>query len=146
MSFGQLSKWYSSTRNPRIRQSIAQKYGMDQSVLRSALRHLTKVRNTCAHHERLWDLKLSAGLKILNNLGKSLETGKAFNPQARDKIYNAIVMTTHLMEVITPKGDWTERFLELRESDSHKSIPEANMGFPKNWEDHAIWQRHLPAK
>ena len=144
MSFGQLSKWYSSTRDRKIRRSIAQQYGMDESVLRSALRHLTKVRNICAHHERLWDLNISAGLKIPNNLGKSLETGKAFNPQGQDKVYNAIVMTAHLMEAITPNGDWTERFLDLTKSDTNKSIPEARMGFPNDWEEHALWIRHLP--
>ena len=84
---------------------------MDESVLRSALRHLTRVRNICAHHERLWDLNLTTGLRIPNTLGSDPGTAKAFNKQAPVKIYNAIVMTTHLMEVITPNGDWPERFL-----------------------------------
>ena len=145
MSFGQLSKWYSSIVDRAVRQSIAQKYGMDESILRSALRHLTKVRNICAHHERLWDLKVSIVLKVPNKLGSYPETAIAFNSSAIDKIYNAIVMTAHLMEVITPNGDWTERFLDLRTSDSYKSVPEAEMGFPVNWETHGIWERHLPS-
>ena len=143
MSFGQLSKWYSSLGDRTIRQSIAQSYGMDESILRSALRHLTRVRNICAHHERLWDLNLAKGLKIPYTLGNDPETAEAFNRQARDNVYNTIVMTTHLMEVITPNGAWPERFMELRKADSYKSVPEADMGFPANWEDHAIWQRHL---
>ena len=143
MSFGQLSKWYSSLGDRKIRQSISQSYGMDESVLRSALRHLTRVRNICAHHERLWDLNLTTRLRIPNTLGSDPETAKAFNKQAPVKIYNAIVMTTHLMEVITPNGDWPERFLGLKDADSYKLVLEAGMGFPENWETHTIWQRHL---
>ena len=145
MSFGQLSKWYSSLSDLAIRQSISHKYEMEQSVLRPALRHLTKVRNICAHHERLWDLRLSTALKIPHQLGTLPETPKAFNPQAKNKVYNAIVMTTHLMEVITPKGDWAERFLEFMTSDSYQSVPETDMGFPPNWQNFDIWQIHMPA-
>ena len=145
MSFGQLSKWYSSLDDKRIMQSISQSYGMDESILRPTLKHLTRVRNICAHHERLWDLNLATGLRIPNTLGRDPETAKAFNQQAITKVYNAIVMTAHLMEVITPYGDWPERFLELKNADSHKFVPEVDMGFPANWEDHAIWKRHLQA-
>ena len=143
MSFGQLSKWYSSLGARTIRQFIAQSYGMDESILRSALRHLTRVRKICAHHERLWDLNLATGLKIPNTLGNDPETAKAFNRQANNHAYHAIVMTTHLMEVITPNGDWPERLLELCLAESYRSIPKVDMGFPVDWEDHAIWQRHL---
>ena len=143
MSFGQLSKWYSSLGDRRIKQAISQHYRMDQSILLSTLRHLTRVRNICAHHERLWDLNLTTGLKIPNNLGSDLETPKAFNQQSQEKVYNALVMTTHLMEVITPNGDWPERFLDLMQSNPQGVVSEADMGFPANWEGHAIWQRHL---
>ena len=144
MSFGQLSKWYSTLDDRAMRQSISRSYGMDESILRPALRHLTRVRNICAHHERLWDLNLTTRLRIPNTLGSDPETAKAFNKQAPLKVYNAIVMTTHLMEVITPNGDWPERFLELKGADSYRFVPEADMGFPENWEDHVIWQRHMP--
>ena len=143
MSFGQLSKWYSSLVDRAMRRSIAQNYGMDQSVLHSALRHLTKVRNICAHHQRLWDINVASGLKIPNTLGSDPETVRAFNKQAPFKIYNAVVLITHLMEVITPNGDWPERFLELKDKDSCGFPPEADMGFLANWREHAIWQRHL---
>ena len=145
MSFGQLSKWYSSLGDRAIMQSISQSYGMDESIFRPALRHLTRVRNICAHHERLWDLNLTTGLRIPNTLGSAPETAKAFNHQAMNKVYNAIVMTAHLMEVITPYGDWPERFLELKNEGSRKFVPEVDMGFPANWADYAIWQRHPQA-
>ena len=143
MSFGQLSKWFASLGDRRIRQSIAQNYGMDESILLSALRHLTRVRNICAHHDRLWDLTIATGLKIPNTLGNDYEADKAFNKQAPGKVYNSIVLVTHLMEVVTPHGDWPERLLELK--GAYTSVSEADMGFPANWEDHPMWRRHVQA-
>ena len=146
MSFGQLSKWYSSLTDRRIRQSISQVYGMDERTLVSALRHLTKVRNICAHHERLWDRRISTGLRLPKRLGNSTEAAAAFNRSVKDegKVYNALVVTVHLMEVITPYGDWTERFVSLGKEEYFSSIPYKDMGFPSEWEDYAIWQRHQP--
>ena len=146
MSFGQLSKWYSNLSDSTIRQSISQIYGMDERILISALQHLTDIRNMCAHHERLWDRRISTGLAIPNRLGASRETANAFNrlDQDRGKIYNALVMTVHLMEVVTPYGDWTERFLTLREEGAFNSIPYEDMGFPSEWREYAIWLRHFP--
>ena len=112
----------------------------------SALRHLTKIRNICAHHERLWDRKISTGLRLPKRLGNSTETAAAFNRSVQDqgKVYNALVVTVHLMEVVTPYGDWTERFVSLGKEEYFSSIPYKDMGFPSEWEDYAIWQRHQP--
>ena len=92
MSFGQLSKWYSTLADRTIRQSISQIYGMDERTLTSTLRHLTKIRNICAHHERLWDRRISTGLRIPKRLGSSRETADAFSrsDQSQGKIYNAL--------------------------------------------------------
>lgn len=144
MSFGQLSKWYSNLIDRPIRQAISQTYGLDQSVLTSALQHLTAVRNICAHHERLWNVTLNTGLRIPTRLTTHPENAGAFNQQNRQKVYNAIVMTTHLMEVITPNGDWPERLLAIKE-ESQVNAPEAQMGFPANWKTLDLWQKHLPA-
>ena len=147
MSFGQLSKWYSNLIDRTIRQSISQIYEMDERTFVSTLRHLTEIRNICAHHERLWDRRISTGLRIPKRLWDSEETADAFSKtdqgQGKGKIYNALVMTVHLMEVVIPNGDWPERFLNLKEEETFKSIPYEDMGFPSEWREYAIWQRHL---
>ena len=117
---------------------------MDERTLLSTLRHLTNIRNICAHHERLWDRRISTGLRIPKRLGSSRETANAFNRLDQGKIYNALVMTVHLMEVVTPYGDWTERFLNLSEEEAFNSIPYEDMGFPSEWREYAIWLNHLP--
>ena len=145
MSFGSLSKWYSSVTARSIRQAIASSYGVDEVVFRSALRHLTSIRNTCAHHERMWNLTIEPGLKLPRELAGSKETALAFNGST-GKVYNALVIVTHLMEVITPNGDWPQRLIVFMESDAYKSVPRRNMGFPEDWLDLPIWRRHLPPR
>ena len=143
MSFGQLSKWYASLADRKEKQSIARRYGMDEAILRTTLRHLTKVRNICAHHERLWDLTIGTGFRIPRALSGSRTNTSAFNPATTVKIYNALVMTVHLLDIITPNGDWTSRFLDFVQSPNYASIPLQDMGFPAKWLESAIWQQHL---
>lgn len=56
----------------------------------------------------------------------------AYNTDAKGKIYNALVMIVHMVEIITPNGDWPERLLALKNANPYVSIPETNMGFPTN--------------
>ncbi len=144
MSFGQLSKWYSNLRDRAVRKAISETYGIDQSVLPSALQQLTAVRNICAHHERLWNITLNTGIKIPTRLAIHPENVGAFNHQDRHKIYNALVMTIHLMEVITPNGDWPKRLVRIKE-EHQSNVPEDQMGFPVNWKTLDLWKNHLQA-
>ena len=143
MSFGNLSKWYASLADRTIRQSISGNYGLDDATFRSVLRHLTSIRNTCAHHERIWNLTIKPGLRIPRELSGSREMTDAFNADAKGKVYNALVMIVHLVETITPNGDWPERLLALKNASPYASIPETNMGFPIGWTESPVWKRHL---
>lgn len=143
MSFGSLSKWYSSVTGRYIRQAVAGSYGVDEVVFRSVLRHLTSIRNTCAHHERMWNLTIEPGLKLPRELAGSRESALAFN-RSTGKVYNSLVVVTHLMEVINPNGDWPQRLIVFIESDAYRSVPRRSMGFLEDWLDFAIWRRNLP--
>ena len=144
MPFGNLSKWYSSLTDRASRQSISVNYGIDETTFRSALRHLTSIRNTCAHHERIWNLTFNVKLRIPREMGGSGDTARAFNKAARGKVYNALVIIIHLMEIITPNGDWPERLCAFMESAAYRSIRHRAMGFPEGWREFAIWKRHMP--
>lgn len=140
MPFGNLSRWYASLVDKNIRQSISSKYGLDEATLTSILRHLTSLRNTCAHHEPIWNEKIRTGLRIPRRLSGSREFATAFNKSADRKVYNALVIIVHLMEIITPNGDWPARLLALLAA--YSSVPQHSMGFPTGWRDFAIWQKY----
>lgn len=59
-----------------------------------------------------------------------------FHPGTR-KLYNALVIILHCMDVVSPNHSWRDRLLTLL--DQHK-IPVADMGFPAHWEKLPIWR------
>ena len=55
ISFGQLSRWYSGLADRSLRNAIARPLGLPEAVLVPFVRHITDIRNICAHHGRLWN-------------------------------------------------------------------------------------------
>ena len=137
MTFGLLSRWYGDT-NKQARQLVAKHYLLDESILQSLLRHLTPVRNFCAHHERLWDRDLKTRLKIPKRMGPHTNPISFFNNSERGKLYNTLVMIAYLTTSITQKRDWAQELVALL--NEHQTIPQDEMGFPANWQNLVIWQ------
>lgn len=148
MMFGQVSNFYSHLAEPSLRQVIADTYSLDERVLVSFLHHLNVVRNTCAHHSRLWNRRFTVSLQPPRTKPPSLVSNfdpvpakSATNPSptAPNKIYNTLVMLAHLMNIIDPAANWRHR---VRDVITHQTFPvAAHMGFPANWLSRSIWQR-----
>lgn len=138
MSLGLLSRWYNNLRPMPTRRAIAATYGVDEKVLESWLRHLSLVRNTCAHHSRLWNREFTitpllprhkpAGLGLQCRLGSR-------------KLYNSLVLLLHFMDVIAPRHHWRARLKHLL---ARHAIPVAAMDFPADRQALAIWQEASP--
>ena len=131
MSFGQFSRWYEDSQR-QIRRAIARHYGIDEKILTSVLRHLVRVRNVCAHHERLWDRDLQSTFKIPRRLGEDRKASRFFNQQGSHKIYNMLVMVAYLMERINPLAGWQQRLTALLDEYDH--LPRSSMGMPSDWQ------------
>lgn len=146
MSFGQTSKLYDSLIDSSIRQAIASTYGLDEKALTSFLHHLNTVRNTCAHHARLWNRQftitiqppLSKPAQLIPSLDPVPPVSKAVpHPKAPNRIYNTLVLLAYLMDVIQPDNKWRERLSELI---LKQSFPVTHhMGFPADWATRPIW-------
>lgn len=133
MSLGMLSRWVTHML-PADRALIAKVYGIDESVLKSFIQHLTYVRNLSAHHSRVWNRRFT----ITMRLPRSKPQGLANQFQANSRyIYNTLVMILHFMNLIAPHHSWRNRFFMLVKK---YNVPLAAMGFPKDWQQRAIWQ------
>ncbi|MBE0471122.1 MAG: Abi family protein [Methyloprofundus sp.] len=138
MSMGQLSSWY---KNLKVRQdalAISANYELDSKVLSSFLHHLTILRNHCAHHARVWNKQFTFTLQIPSH--KPLPVIEAFQTEcmAQRKIYNTLVMMAWMLNIIQPEHDWLHRLKRLLAK--YPDINLAQMGFPADWQDYAIWQ------
>lgn len=139
MSLGQLSALYDNLAAPADRQSIADAYGFDEKVLRSFLHHLTVVRNSCAHHARLWNRRFAVTFTLPRKKPATLLA--QFHSETR-AIYNTLVVLTHLLDTIEPGQHWTNRLIKLLGGHSWDITP--HMGFPEDWRERDIWKKHLP--
>ncbi len=134
MSLGLLSRWYNNLKPMPTRRAIAAVYGVDEKVLESWLRHLSLVRNTCAHHSRLWNREFT----ITPLLPRNKPVGLAAQCLAGSrKLYNSLVILLHCMGRIAPHHHWRARLKDLI---FRHAIPVRSMDFPGEWKELAIWQ------
>lgn len=134
MSLGEISQWYGLLNPIALRKRIAAAYGLDQQVLGSALRHLSYVRNICAHHSRLWNrefvITFKAPRKGAELLRKALPMGES------RQLYATACLLVYLLDRISPRHSWPRRLAGL--IDEYK-VDTGAMGFPKDWRTHALW-------
>jgi len=110
MTMGQISNWYSNIKDRKYKQIIAKYYGLDEKILSSFLHHLTIVRNTSAHHSRVWNRKFTIDFS-LPNFPKELN--EKFNPASKKYIYNTLIMCEYLMNIISGDNSWKKRLDDL---------------------------------
>lgn len=133
MSLGLLSHWYSNLKPMPTRRRIAAPYGVDEAVLQSWLHHLTVIRNTCAHHARLWNRDITVRPQAPRS--KPVVLRGEFSAGSH-KLYNTLLLLMYLMDVVAPAHQWRQRLLTL--IDSH-AIDTAAMGFPGGWRSRPMW-------
>jgi abortive infection bacteriophage resistance protein len=140
MTMGQLSKWFSNIDARRDRQAISRVYGLDEKIMTSFCEHLSLVRNHAAHHARLWNRDFTK-TPMLPRKGPADLTNSLFVLPDTDrrlrKLYNTLVMTVHLMDVINPGHHWKQRLKDLI---ANHNIDTSKMGFPTDWKNKPIWQ------
>ena len=137
MSLGQLSRWYGDSKR-EVRRHVAGHYQVDERILQSVLRHLSPIRNFCAHHERLWDRVFITKMKVPTRLGAFSRPRELFNPPDNGRIYNTLVIIAYLTWVITNKPEWAQALVALMSQ--HQNIPRERMGFVSEWEILDIWK------
>lgn len=134
MSLGLLSRWYNNLKPMPTRRAITGTYGVDEKVLESWLRHLSLVRNICAHHGRLWNREFT----ITPLLPRSKPAGLAAQCQTGSrKVYNSLVILLHCMDRIAPEHRWRARLKDLI---ARHVAPVTTMDFPIGWERLTIWE------
>ena len=134
MSLGMLSRWYNNLKPMPIRRAIATTYRVDEKVLESWLRHLSLVRNTCAHHCRLWNREFTITALLPRNKPVGFTT--QFQMKSR-KLYNTLVILLYFMDMISPNHHWRTRLKDLI---AEHDVLVRSMDFPANWQSFPIWQ------
>ena len=140
MSFGHLSKWYQLLAPRHTRKAISGHFDCAEMQFEGLLHHLVYLRNTCAHHSRLWNRKFTKTIAKPRNkpFGLAQQCNFDQTTSADRKLYNSLVFLLYFMDKIAPQHTWRSRLLRL--FNTHHNIPKAWMGFPEQWASHPIWQ------
>jgi len=136
MSLGQLSRWLSSLRSRPLRNQIAAPLGLSEKVLVPLIKHLSTVRNTCAHHGRLWN----RGFLIRFGLPqKPADLVATLEPpgQGPALLYNTLVLINFLLTRIDPGSTWKDELKALLATHPTGNLPA--MGFPADWAQRMLW-------
>lgn len=135
LSFGcVLGLWQASTSD--VKNKIAAIFGVSDQVLRTWFWTLNEVRNVCAHHGRLWNRVLGNKPKI--PYAKHHPAWHQPSPVSNDRVYSAFSIAAHSLTRIAPHSSWHRRVRTLVEGASAVA-PLANMGFPPDWLQSALW-------
>lgn len=137
ISFGQLSKLFANLKYRQDRKAIADHYNLDEKVVASFLHQINTVRNSCAHHSRLWNRRFTMQLTIPGKRPHGLKQNFNIHNHARKNIYNPMVMLAYLMDIISPGHHFKKRLFKLLEQ---HEIDETAMGFPQKWKTLPIWK------
>lgn len=133
MSFGTMLTFFRAV-SPAVKRKIAAFYNIPYQLLFKWLIVLNGVRNTCAHHGRLWNKKYSLSLPNHRKYPDWYVPVKI--PQ--DRIFGIVTILKYMLGIIAPQSQWPQRLQDLLLK--YPNIPLKPMGFPANWKDSPLWR------
>ena len=135
MTFGQLFTYYRQMHRTE-QQQLSAGFGILPPVLESWLHTLNYVRNTCAHHARLWNRELP--IRPLVPDRKHQPNWHIPASPGNDRVYVVLLLLRHLQRVVAPQSHWVGRLQKLLAD--YSDIPQVSMGFPANWDACPLWK------
>lgn len=147
LDFGALCKLYRLLRKSD-QNALAASMGVKGGpLLKKWLRDLNYLRNLCAHHSRLWNRVLTYQSSQFNANQVEEPLKHAANWPVRDKIYVLAAILAYLTSQIDPTSTWhlDLRTLIRKFPEVPGLTPEADMGFPTDWDALALWKT-VPSK
>lgn len=102
------------------------------------LEQLTVLRNTAAHHSRLWNRNF---IPVSTTALRTVEDLQALPQGESMRVYGSLVMLTFLLRQISPGTTWGLKVCNLVE-DSFQGLnlrTPREMGFPDDWRSLSIW-------
>jgi abortive infection bacteriophage resistance protein len=133
MSFGTMLTFFRAV-SPAVKRKIAAFYNIPYQLLFKWLIVLNGVRNTCAHHGRLWNKKYSLSLPSQRKYPDWYRPVQI--PQ--DRIFGILTILKYMLGIIAPQSQWPQRLQDLLLK--YPNIPLKPMGCPANWKDSPLWR------
>jgi len=115
---------------------VAANFGFPDAQLLSWTKAIFTLRNSCAHHARVWNRVFGV---------KPSVPGRNKNPKwheqpgfANDRVGLMLTVCHHWLGKVSSTSQWRSRLFAL--FDEYPEIPLPEMGIPPNWRTHALWK------
>ncbi len=128
LSFGKWSRLYRHLTHGRS--PIARQFQLPVDVFESWLHALTILRNTCAHHARVWNRRFSIRPKVLN------QWSTHFSNQQSIYCYLAVIqLFNRAIDGNCPFASDLQALLNR-----YPQLSLSTMGFPTGWSNDPLWR------
>jgi len=135
-TFGQISRLYKAMKDDKVKKSIAQDFGITNSVLESWLHSCNYLRNICAHHFRLWNKELKITPKNPRRIKfPFLSDTSSIN---HSKLFFSLSIILYMLDVINPDC-LQKQELQLHIANTNVEFRQM-MGFPNNYKKEVLWK------
>ena len=135
-SFGTLSKLYRNMNDNAVKKQVARSFNIPQhKCLQSWLASLTIVRNTCAHHARLWNAHFSLVPRMNERMRGRWITSTG---RTSDRLFPNLCCIAYWLNAIDPQNTFTSDFKALLAK--YPNVDSAAMGCPQGWQDNPLWR------
>lgn len=130
--FGSMSKLYEGMKRSD-RDNIAHKYGVAKGKTFSQwLKSLNEIRNICAHHDRLWNVRIvMKSPPIQEPYWQDLDNTRVF-------FYFCVMK--QMLDVLCPNSQWDRRFADLLKEFPKHSNQKINLKVFGLIDDYHVWE------
>ena len=134
-SMGLLSKLYTGLQNNAEKKAVAKEFGLPKTFFLESWMHVfANLRNTCAHHSRLWNRRFAVEPKMPHNTSNPFLSNKNIHT---NKLYATLCCMQYILKIISPDSSFCSNLKLLMEScPLHQ---EKEMGFPVDWKSEQLW-------
>lgn len=144
-SFGTLSMLYKNLKRGGSKRTVANYYGVADTVFESWLHTLVYTRNICAHHSRFWNKIMSISPAKPRTILGTTANGRIQKPLwltntsvPNNKPYYSLSIIKFLLQTINPSNRFGIKLRLLFAA--YPNVDPRAMGFPANWEDEPLWK------
>jgi abortive infection bacteriophage resistance protein len=134
-SMGLLSKIFSNLKKDSTKDQIAFHFGLkDADVLMNWMFCFSIIRNTCAHHGRIWNRRFPQITLPRRPLHQFINNKEIHT----NKIYASICCIHYILNNISPGHEFKNNLFDLLKF--CPLLQEREMGFPAKWQTEEFWK------
>lgn len=137
-SMGTLSKIYKSLNTCNAKKKVAKNFGLPNPyILENWILSFTHLRNTCAHHSRLWNRRLTTNIEFPRNTKNMFYKQPEISQLLPYKLFASLLAINYILKSIDSNSNFHTKLKELMQECPLNQ--ETAMGFPNDWDSHPFW-------